>query len=228
MNAVSAYLREQAAAHRATAAERPDDPRYVRSAEGLEALADYADAGAEQGLYQMRYLLEHHVVDGRFAWTDGQCGRSVRQFGFDAPVAGTTDLDQFLMDLCDLAKSDASRHIGTNEADFDRDDVRAIGRRFGLSTDRVHHALDTGRRYARLFVVGIPEWHELDDAARTRLEALDGVIVAPGPKDAYGDAPPVLVKNLPAASEEDARELVAQIVEIEPAALGVSVSPRVD
>jgi hypothetical protein len=34
------------------------------------------------------------------------------------------DLDQFLMDLCDLAKSDASRHIGTNEAAFDRDDAR--------------------------------------------------------------------------------------------------------
>ena len=227
MNALSDHLREQAAAHRASAAERPDDPRYARSAEALEALAVYADAGAEQGLYQMRYLLEHHVVDGRFAWSEGQCGRSIAQFGFDVPVAGEAALDEFLMDLCDLAKSDASRHIGTNEADFDRDDARAIGGRFGLSVDRVHHALDTGRRYARLFVVGIPDWHELDDAARARLEALDGVIVAPGPEESYGDAPPLLVKNLPAASEDEARERVAQIAEIEPAALGVSVSPRV-
>jgi hypothetical protein len=227
MNAISAYLREQAAAHRATATEQPDDPRYVRSAEALEALAAYAEAGAEQGLYQMRYLLEHHVVDGRFAWTGGQCGRSIRQFGFDVPVAGEAGLDQFLMDLCDLAKSDASRHIGSNETDFDRDDARAIGKRFGLSADRVHHALDTGRRYARLFVVGIPDWHELGEVARARLEALDGVIVAPGPEDAYGDAPPLLVKNVPAASEDEARERVAQIVEIEPGALGVSASPRV-
>jgi hypothetical protein len=35
------------------------------------------------------------------------------------------------------------------------------------------------------------------------------------------------VKNLPAESEDEARELVARIVAIEPAALGVSASPRV-
>jgi hypothetical protein len=227
MNPLSEYLREQAAAHRATAAERPDDPRYVRSAEALEALACYGQAGAEQGLYQMRYLLEHHVVDGRFAWPDGQCGRSILRFGFDVPVTSQDDLDLFLMDLCDLAKSDASRHIGTHEREFDRGDAGAIAERFGLSVDRVHHALDTGRRYAQLFVVGIPDWHELDDAARAQLEELDGVVVAPGAKDAYGDAPPLLVKNLPAASEDDAREQVARIVGIEPGALGASVSPRV-
>jgi hypothetical protein len=227
MNALSEYLREQAAEHRATAAGTPDDPRYLRSAQALEALADYAQAGAEQGLYQMRYLLEHHVVDGRFAWRDGQCGRAILRFGFDAPVAGEAALEQFLMDLCDLAKSDASRHIGSNEAQLHRDDARALAGRFGLSVDRVHHALDTGRRYARLFVVGIPDWHEVDAAARARLEELDGVVVAPGPERAYGDAPPLLVKNLPAESEDEARELVARIVAIEPAALGVSASPRV-
>ena len=86
VNALSEYLREQAAAHRATAAETPDDPRYLQSAEALEALAGYADAGAEQGVFQMRYLLEHHVVDGRFAWAEGQCGRSIMHFGFDTPV----------------------------------------------------------------------------------------------------------------------------------------------
>jgi hypothetical protein len=227
MNALSEYLREQAAAHRATAAEKPDDPRYARSAEALEVLADYAEAGAERGLFQMRYLLDHHVVDGRFAWPEGQCGRSIMQFGFDAPVTSEFELEQFLMDLCDLAKSDASRHIGTHEGEFHRDDAEAIAARFGLSVDRVHHALDTGRRYGRLFVVGIPRWHELDAAARAQLEALDGVVVAPGTADAYGDAPPLLVKNLPAASEDDARERVAEIVDIEPAALGASASPRV-
>jgi len=227
MNAVSEYLREQAAAHRATAADQPDDPRYVRSAEALEALADHAEAGAERGLYQMRYLLEHHVADGRFAWPDGQCGRSILQFGFDAPVTREVELQQFLMDLCDLAKSDASRHIGTNEGEFDRTDAAAIAERFGLSVERVHQALDTGRRYAQLFVVGIPAWHELDAAARAQLEALDGVIVAPGTKEAYGDSPPLLVKNLPAASEEDACEHVARIVAIDPGALGAAASSRV-
>jgi hypothetical protein len=227
MNALSEYLREQAAAQRATAAEKPDDARYESSAEALEALADYADAGAADGLYQMRYLLDHHVVDGRFAWPEGQCGRSILHFGFDAPVTSEVELEQFLMDLCDLAKSDASRHIGTHEGEFDRDDAEAIAARFGLGVDRVHHALDTGRRYARLFVVGIPQWHELDAAARAELEALDGVVIAPGTKDAYGDAPPLLVKNLPAASEDDARQRVARIVDIEPDALGAAASPRV-
>ena len=227
MNALCEYLREQAAAHRATAAEKPDDPRYARSAEALEVLADYADAGAERGLFQMRYLLDHHVVDGRFAWREGQCGRSIMQFGFDAPVTSEFELEQFLMDLCDLAKSDASRYIGTNEREFQRDDAAAIAARFGLSVDRVHHALDTGRRYGRLFVVGIPRWHELDGAARARLEALDGVVVAPGTTDDYGDDPPLLVKNLPAASEDDARERVAGLVDIEPDALGAAASPRV-
>lgn len=227
MNALSEYLREQAAAHRASAAEKPDDPRYARSAEALEALADYADAGAERGVFQMRYLLDHHVVDGRFAWREGQCGRSIRHFGFDAPLTSEFDLEQFLMDLCDLAKSDASRYIGTNESEFQRDDAAAIAARFGLSVDRVHHALDTGRRYAQLFVVGIPQWHELDAAARAQLKALDGVVVEPGTTDAYGDAPPLLVKNLPAASEDDARERVAGIVGIEPGALGAAASPRV-
>lgn len=227
MNALSDHLREQAAAHRASAAERPDDPRYARSAEALEALAAYAGAGAEQGVFQMRYLLEHHVTDGRFAWPDGQCGRSIAHFGFDVPVRSEWDLEQFLMDLCDLAKSDAARHIGEHESEFDRDDAAAIAERFGLSVERVHDALDTGRRYKQLFVVGIPDWHEVDAAARAQLEALDGVIVAPGAKEVYGDPPPLLVKNLSAPGLDEARERVAQIVAIDADALGVTASPRV-
>jgi hypothetical protein len=144
VNPISEHFREQATAQRARAAERPDDARYVHSAKALEALADYADVSAEQGAFQMRYLLEHHVVDGRFAWTKGQCGRSVMQFGFDVPVRGEDELDQFLMDLCDRAKSDAARHIGENESEFDRDDARAIATRFGIDVDRVHGALDAG------------------------------------------------------------------------------------
>jgi hypothetical protein len=227
VNPISDHFREQAAAHRARAAERPDDPRYVHSAEALEALADYADANAAEGAFQMRYLLEHHVVDGRFAWAGGQCGRSVLQFGFDIPVRSEAELDQFLMDLCDRAKSDATRHIGEHESEYDRADATAIAARFGIDVDRVHGALDAGRRYRQLFVVGIPDGHDVGAAARARLEALDGVIVAPGTKAAYGDAPPLLVKNVPAVDEQAARERVAEIVGIEPAALGVTDSPRV-
>ena len=227
MNAISEYLREQAAAHRATAAQQPEDGRHERGAEALEALAEYAEANAD-GLYQMRYLLEHHVVDGRFAWPGGQSGRAIRSFGFDRPVAGgETELEQFLMDLCDVAKSDASRHVGENEAAFHRGEATAIARRYGLSVERVHHALDTGRRYRQLFVVGIPAEHPVDDGTRERLAAIDGVLVAPGTKAAYGDAPPLLVKNVPAADEHEARAHVAQIVGIEPAALGAAASPRV-
>ena len=227
MNALSQYVLEQAAAQRANAAEQPDDERYERSAAALEALAEYAEAGVQRGMFQMRYLLEHHVVGGRFAWGDGQCGRSIRHFGFDRPVRDEADLDGFLMDLCDLAKSDATRHIGEHEERFDRADAEAIARRFGIEVERVHHALDTGRRYAALYIVGIPAWHEPGSAARERLEALDGVIVAPGTKEEYGDTPPLLVKNVPAAGEREAREQIAQIVGIDAGALGVTASPRV-
>jgi hypothetical protein len=227
VNPISEHFREQAAAQRARGAEQPDDPRYGHSAEALEALADYADAAAERDAFQMRYLLEHHVVDGRFAWAGGQCGRSVMQFGFDIPVRGEDELEQFLMDLCDRAKSDATRHIAENESRFDRGDARAIATRFGIDVERVHGALDAGRRYRQLFVVGIPRAHGLDAAARAQLEAIDGVIVAPGSTEAYGDEPPLLVKNLPAVDEQGARERVAQIVAIDPAALGATQSPRV-
>ena len=227
MNPVSDLLREQAAAHRAIAGEKPDDPRYASSAEALEALAAYADRAAEEGAFPMRFLLEHHVADGEFLWRDGQCGRAISAFGFDVAVGSEWDLEQFLMDLCSLAKSDATRHIGEHESDFDRADAGAIAARFGISAEHVHHALDTGRRYAQLFIVGIPHDHDVGGDARAALEAIDGVLLASGAVDEYGDAPPLLVKNVPAASEEEARERVAQIVGIEPPALGVTQSPRV-
>jgi hypothetical protein len=226
VNALSEYLREQAAAHRATAAETPDDPRYLQSAESLEALADYADAGAEQGLFQMRYLLEHHVVDGRFAWPEGQCGRSIMHFGFDQPVGGEWDLEQFLMDLCDMAKSDAARHIGSNEAEIDRADAAQLAERYGLGVDRVHGALDAGRGIRHVFAVGIPSWHELSPEVRAQLEALDGVIVERGPQAVYGDDAPLIVKNVPAPDERQARARIAEIVGIEVDALGASPSQQ--
>ena len=227
MNPVSALLREQAAAHRTTAQDRPDDPRYASSAEALETLASYADRAAEEGEFAMRFLLEHHVADDEFHWRDGQCGRAIAGFGFDVAVRSEWDLEQFLMDLCSLAKSDATRHIGEHEEEFDRADADAIAARFGISAEHVHHALDTGRRYAQLFIVGIPHDHPIVDDARAALHAIDGVIVALGAKEAYGDAPPLLVKNVPAAGEEDARERVAEIVGIDARALGVTESPRV-
>jgi hypothetical protein len=227
VNPISAHFREQAAAHRERAAGKPDDPRYARSADALDALAGYADASAEQGTYQLRYLLEHHVEDGRFLWADGQCGRAVMQFGFDQPVHGEPEFDQFLMDLCDRAKNDATRHIGQNEGDFDRADAAALGRRFGIDVERIHGALDAGRKYRQLFVVGIPIEHPIDDAARAALEAIDGVIVAVGAADAYGDNPPLLVKNLPAVDAAAARARVAEIVGIDADALGAVDSPRV-
>ena len=227
MNPVSALLREQAAAHRAIAQDKPDDPRYASSAEALEVLAGYADRAAEDGEFAMRFLLEHHVADDEFLWRDGQCGRAISGFGFDVPVHSEWDLEQFLMDLCSLAKSDATRHIGEHEDEFDRADAAAIAARFGIGIEHVHHALDTGRRYAQLFIVGIPHDHPIDDQTRAALEAIDGAIVAPGAKEEYGDAPPLLVKNVPATGEDEARERVAEIVGLDVRALGVTQSPRV-
>ena len=224
VNPISEYLCEQAAEHRATAAENPDDPRYELSADALEALADYAEAGAERDIFQMRYLLEHHVVDGRFAWGGGQSGRAIMQFGFDAPVGGEEHFEQFLMDLCDLAKSDAARHIGSNEGEFDRAEATEIAARFGIDVERVHTALDAGRGIRHVYTVGIPAWHEFGDEARAELEAIDGVMIAFGSKQEYGDEPPLLVKNVPAADEDGARERIAEIVAIEVGALGVAPS----
>lgn len=224
MNALSEYFREQAATHRATAADNPDDPRYAQSAEALEALAAYADHGEAQGLFQMRYLLEHHVADGRFAWEKGQCGRSIMHFGFDKPVTTEWELEQFLMDLCDMAKSDAARHIGSGESEIDRADAPELARRHGLAVDRVHGALDAGRGIRHVFSVGIPAWHELGPQARAELEAMDGVIVEPGDKAIYGDDPPLIVKNVPGADERQARERIAKVVAIDVDALGVSPS----
>ena len=226
MNALSEYLREQAAAHRATAEQTPDDPRYPQSAEALEALAAYADHGEEQDLFQMRYLLEHHVVDGRFAWADGQCGRSIMHFGFDRPVRSEEELDQFLMDLCDMAKSDAARHIGSNEGEIDRADAPELAKRHGIPVDRVHGALDAGRGIRHVFSIGIPDYHEVSPEARAELEAIDGVIIEPGKQAIYGDHPPLIVKNVPGADERAAREYIAQIVGIETDALGASPSQQ--
>jgi hypothetical protein len=227
VNPLSEYFVAQAATHRATAAGQPEDPRYAQSADALEALAAYAEAGAQSDLFQMRYLLEHHVVDGAFAWPKGQCGRSIMHFGFDRPVRSEFELEQFLMDLCDMAKSDAARHIGSNEAQFERAEAAALAKRWGIAVERVHGALDAGRGIRHLFVVGIPAWHDLDAGAREQLAALDGVIVMPGAKDVYGDGPPLLVKNLPAVDEGDAQAKVAAIAGIDANALGVTRSARV-
>ena len=226
VNAISQYFREQAAAHRATAADNPDDPRYRQSAESLEALADYADAGAEAGMFQMRYLLEHHVADGRFAWPKGQCGRSIMHFGFDRPARGEWELEQFLMDLCDMAKSDAARHIGSHESEIDRSDAAELAKRHGLAVDRVHRALDAGRGIRHVFSIGIPSWHEVTPAVRAELEAMDGVIVEQGKEAIYGRDAPLIVKNVPAADERQARARIAEIVGIEVDALGASPSQQ--
>lgn len=143
------------------------------------------------------------------------------------PVRSEWDLEQFLMDLCSLAKSDATRYVGEHEDEFDRADALAIATRFGISAEHVHHALDTGRRYSRMFIVGVPHRHPVGRDARAALEAIDGVNVAPGAREEYGETPPLLVKNVPAAGADEACERVAAIVGIGAAALGVTQSPRV-
>ena len=63
---------------------------------------------------------------------------------------------------------------------------------------------------------------------RAELEALDGVVLAPGTEREYGDSPPLLVRNVPAATADDARERDARIVAIEAGALGVATSSQRD
>jgi hypothetical protein len=227
VTAIGNYFREEASTHREAASGRPDDPRFVRSADALDELANYTDRAAEDGLFQVRYLTDHHVVDGTFAWPDGQSGRAVKRYGFDAPVDAWTDPDMFLMDLCDLAKIDATRHVGTVENGFERDDVDAIAKRFGLSVDLVHHALDTGRGYAHLFVVAIPAWHDLGEA-RAELEAMDGVFLQAGRAKDFPqeDEPPLLACNIVADDEPHARRIVGTVVGIDADALGVNRTER--
>jgi hypothetical protein len=230
VTALGDYFREQAAAHRATALKRPDDPRFAQSADALDGLAGHADRAAEEELFQMRFLLEHHIVDGTFAWPTGQSGRTIARYGFDQPVRDDPmEREIFLMDLCDLAKMDATRHIGSHEQEFDRADVAEIAKRYGLSEQLVHHALDTGRGYFHLFVVAIPHWHELSAEAHAKLEAMDGVKLMRGrPKDfPEEDQPPLLACNVVADDEPHAREIVAQIAGIEADALGVKRTERI-
>ncbi|MDX6690224.1 MAG: hypothetical protein QOG15_1681 [Solirubrobacteraceae bacterium] len=228
VNAMSDLFRAQAATHRAAAQERPDDPRFVRSAEALENLADYAERAAEEGLFQMRYLLDHHIADGRFAWPEGQSGRAVARYGFDQPVHDAMEHEMFLMDLCDLAKIDASRHVGTPANGYERDDAPEIAKRFGMSVEQVHRSLDTGRGYAHLFAVGIPAWHELGDRARAQLEAMDGVFLMPGRREQFPDEdePPLLACNIVADDDAHARAIVGKTVGIDPDALGVNRTER--
>ena len=130
------------------------------------------------------------------------------------------------MDLCDMAKSDAARHIGSNEGEIDRADAPELAKRYGLAVDRVHGALDAGRGIRHVFSIGIPDYHELSPEARAELEAIDGVIIEQGKQAIYGDHPPLIVKNVPAADERAARERIAQIVGIETEALGASPSQQ--
>jgi|GEM_PF-3554961 len=229
VTAVGDFFRERAAAHRAAAPQSTDDPRPQRSAEALDDLADYADRAADDGLFQMRYLLAHHIVDGRYAWPDGQSGRAASRFGFDQPVYDPIEHEQFLMDLCDLAKIDACRYVGDPGNGFDRGDAAEIAEHYGLSLELVHYALDTGRGYAQLFAVGIPFWHELSDAAREQLLALDGVKLVSGEREQFADEdePPLLACNIAADDESHAREIVARIVDVDPGALGVGKIQRI-
>ena len=128
------------------------------------------------------------------------------------------------MDLCDLAKSDAARHIGMHEGEFERADAADIAQRFGLGVERVHSALDAGRGIRHVYTVGIPAWHEFGAEARAELDAIDGVMIAFGSQKEYGDEPPLLVSNVPAPNEDGARERIAEIVAIEAGALGVAPS----
>jgi hypothetical protein len=229
VTAIGDFFRERAAAHRATAPERPDDPRPQRSADALDDLAEYADTAAEEGLFQMRYLLEHHVVDGTFAWPEGQSGRAASRWGFDQPVYDPIEREQFLMDLCDLARNDACRHIGDPQNGFERDDAEAIAERYGISLQLVHHAFDTGRGYAHLFAVGIPFWHDLGETARAQLAEMDGVKLVAGKDEQFPDEdePPLLACNIVADDEAHARQIVARIIDIDPEALGVGRTQRV-
>ncbi len=61
---------------------------------------------------------------------------------------------------------------------------------------------------------------------RAELAAIDGVIVEQGTKQIYGQDPPLLVKNVPAPDERQARERIAEIVGIDADALGVSPSQQ--
>ena len=70
------------------------------------------------------------MADGTFAWPEGQSGRSIARYGFDQPLQGDEmEHEMFLMDLCDLAKIDATRHIGTPDNGFDRADAKEIAAR---------------------------------------------------------------------------------------------------
>lgn len=221
------YFREHAQRRRELATSRPDDPRQLSAAEALDELAVTADREIHnQGFYAC-HLLRHHVHDGRFAWPDGQSGRAVSNWGFDSPVRDPEAHDAFLGDLCDLATWDACRYIAEHEGAFDRLDAAVIAKRYGVSPERVHSALD-GARHHQLFQVGIPYWHKLTGEMVQALEDLDGTwIDLSTAVRRDDDERPTYVNNVGASSESLARQLVGELVAIDPAALGAGIYPRI-
>ena len=201
-------------------------PRHLRSAQTLTDLAATADREiAGNGFYACN-LLRHFDADG-FAWPDGRAARAIADYGYLAPA---DDHAEFIAELSGLVTLDVCAHISQHEKDVDRRDAQALATRYGVGLDRIHNALDR-MRYPRLYQVGIPHWHELTDDVRQSLAGLDGVWVesatAVKRRRETETERPTHVNNVGAATEDEARRIVSEIVAVDPDALGIRVHPRI-
>ena len=198
--------------------------------QALDELAETADREVHADGFYASYLLRHHIHDGRFAWPDGRSGRAAASFGYDPPTTPPETHEQFLGELCHLVTLDVCSPVSTHPPEIDRRDAGTLARRYGIGVERVHNALDR-MRYPHLYQVGIPHWHEITDTMRSNLAGLDGVWVeaADFVRARRRTEPdrPTHVNNVGAATDPDARAIVARIVELDPDILGARVHPRI-
>jgi hypothetical protein len=137
MTDLGKYLREQAAWRRSKAEEYPEDERNVRSAEALDALAEYVDERPND--VRVRYLTDHHLFE---AVTLGgeETHRQVARWGFHRGTITAEAQDAFLSELCALAAQDAYELIRDNREDYGTGDIDHLTDQWGLIREDVSRA----------------------------------------------------------------------------------------
>jgi hypothetical protein len=175
MTDLGKYLREQAAWRRSKAEEYPDDDRNVRSAEALDALAEYVDKIPDD--VRVRYLADHHLLESA-ALGGEKTHRQVARWGFDRGTIAAELQHHFLSELCAFAAQDAYELIRDNREDYGSGDIDGLTEQWGLIREDVSRAISNEAASFLQFSqkYGDPRWlSQLDFARAEQRESDEGV-----------------------------------------------------